>query len=302
MANETIKTTDVKLAEDTVRELFRKVSDTSSIAHLSNAAPVTFGKTNIPVFSVEPEAEFVAEGASKSPSSAQFSNVVAEPHKAQVTVRMNDELKWADEDGRVAIIDGLLDSLTNATARALDYGIYHAVSPRTGDVVSGMTALTAGASKVEESDKSVEEIIDQMVVKVVEAGYTPNGLALSPAKAMDIFADRDTDGRKLYPDFKIGSNVNNVFEGFDAFTSSTVNGARCKVDPNIHAILGDYNLIRWGISRDLGIEVIEFGDPDGLGDLKRNNQIAYRAEIVYSWAVIDPLGFAYLTDKTTAKS
>ena len=46
--------------------------------------------------------------------------------------------------------------------------------------------------------------------------------------------------------------------------------------------------------RDLGLEVIETGDPDGLGDLKRLNQIAYRLEIVYSWAVIDPAGFAVL--------
>lgn len=290
----TIKTTDVKLAEDTVKDLFRKVSDQSSIAHLSNAMPVTFGTTNNLVFSVEPEAEFVAEGAQKSASGATFDNVVAEPHKAQVTVRMNDELKWADEDGRVAIIDALLDSLTGATARALDYGIYHGVSPRTGDAVAGMTPLVAGAGAAFDAGEGVSKNIDAMVEQVVEAGYTPNGLALSPQKAVEIFSARDTDGRKLYPDFKIGTNANNVFEGFNAFTSGTVNGTLCKDDPNVSAILGDFDLIRWGICRDLGIEVIEFGDPDGLGDLKRNNQIAYRAEIVYSWAIMDAAGFCAL--------
>ena len=36
------------------------------------------------------------------------------------------------------------------------------------------------------------------------------------------------------------------------------------------------------------------GDPDHKGDLKGLGQIAYRVEVVYGWAVLDPKGFAVL--------
>lgn len=44
------------------------------------------------------------------------------------------------------------------------------------------------------------------------------------------------------------------------------------------------------------VEVIEFGDPDGLGDLKRQNQLALRLEVVYGWGVMDLDGFATVKD------
>ena len=55
--------------------------------------------------------------------------------------------------------------------------------------------------------------------------------------------------------------------------------------------------IRWGVQRDLPLEVITYGDPDGQGDLKRKNQIALRVEIVYGWAVMDLDAFALVVDK-----
>ena len=39
------------------------------------------------------------------------------------------------------------------------------------------------------------------------------------------------------------------------------------------------------MQRNLPVELITTGDPDGQGDLKRYNQIALRLEIVYAWYV-----------------
>ena len=48
----------------------------------------------------------------------------------------------------------------------------------------------------------------------------------------------------------------------------------------------------------IGLELIEYGDPDGGGDLKRNNQIAFRAEVVYGWGIAElNRNFAKLVDK-----
>jgi hypothetical protein len=69
--------------------------------------------------------------------------------------------------------------------------------------------------------------------------------------------------------------------------SNTVAGTpEASAPTKVDAIIGDFqNGIRWGVQRDLPLELIQFGDPDGQGDLKRKNQIALRLEIAYGWYV-----------------
>ena len=49
------------------------------------------------------------------------------------------------------------------------------------------------------------------------------------------------------------------------------------------------------MQRTIPLEVIRYGDPDGNGDLKRNNQVAFRAEVVYGWGIADLSAFAKVT-------
>ena len=63
----------------------------------------------------------------------------------------------------------------------------------------------------------------------------------------------------------------------------------------ISAFVGDFSAIRWGVQRTIPLEVIRYGDPDGNGDLKRNNQVAFRAEVVYGWGIADLSAFAKVT-------
>ena len=51
-----------------------------------------------------------------------------------------------------------------------------------------------------------------------------------------------------------------------------------------------------GVAVAVPVELIEFGDPDGQGDLKRQNQIALRMEVVYGWGVMDLDGFSVVRD------
>ena len=60
--------------------------------------------------------------------------------------------------------------------------------------------------------------------------------------------------------------------------------------------VGDFSAIQWGLQKELGLETIEWGDPDGQGDLKRNNQVAFRAEVVYGWGIADLDAFAKVHD------
>ena len=291
-----INTSNIVLPKEVAKGIIAKVRDTSTIQALSAATPRLFKDVEHMTFTAEPEAEFVGEGGQKSPTPAGLGHVPAEIHKAHVTVRMSDEVKWADEDNQLEIIDSVIDAGAAALGRALDYGIYHAVNPLSGAAVASMTALTAGVTTAGNdvtatADASAD--LDALVDKVNQ-GYDVTGIALSKAWANTLRKIRvQATGQRLYPEIPINLKVGSI-DGIKAATSSTVNGALAATATNVLAILGDFDLIKWGIVRDLGLDVIETGDPDGLGDLKRLNQIAYRLEIVYSWAVIDPAGFAVL--------
>lgn len=287
-----LSTSKIILPTEVARDIIRKSQGTSTIQALSPSTPALFKNIENVVFTKEPEAEFVGEGGEKSGMEPEFTPVTGGIHKAQVTVRMSDEVRWADEDSQLGILAAITDASAKAVGRALDYGIYHAINPATGLAATGMTALTAGAATVTAtSDASAD--LDNLVEKVNEE-YNVDGIALSKPWANTLRKIRvAATGQRLYPEIPLNLNVGSL-DGIAAATSNTVNGSLAKTATNVLAILGDFSLIKWGIVRDLGLDIIEHGDPDGLGDLKHLNQIAYRTEVVYSWAVIDPKGFAVL--------
>lgn len=287
-----IDTTKITLPKEVAQGIINKARDTSVIQTLSSATPMMFKDMSHILFTKEPEAEFVGEGKEKGNANAEFKPVPGSIHKAQVTVRLTDEVKWADEDSQIGIIDAIIDASSAAVGRALDYGVLHAINPATGAAVDGMDALTAGAAVVNATaDASAD--LDALVEKVNE-DYEVSGVALSKAFANSLRKIRiKNTGLRMYPEIPLNLKTG-VVDGIAAATSSTVNGKLASTPTKVLAILGDFGLIKWGIVRDLGLEIIETGDPDGLGDLKRLNQIAYRTEVVYSWAVLDPKGFAVL--------
>ena len=289
-----ISTTNLVLPKDVAKEIVTKAKNYSTIQTLSAATPMLFKDITHMLFTTEPEAEFVAEGGQKNDATALITPVPGEIHKAQVTVRLSDEVKWADEDGQLTIIEAIEDASARAVGRALDYGVYHAINPRTGGVVSTMTALTTGVTAagndVTKTADALEDL-DDLTAKVLD--YEINGLALSRVWANELRKQRNDLGQRLFPEIPLSLNAGNV-DGIPAATSNTVNGQLATTATGVLAILGNFDLIKWGIVRDLGLEIIETGDPDGLGDLKRYNQIAYRTEIVYNWAVLDAAGFAVL--------
>lgn len=290
-------TTDkITLPKEVAQGIIKKMRDTSVIQALSPSAPQMFKDIEHIVFTREPEAEFVGEGVAKSPADGEFTPVTGGIHKAQVTIRMSDEVKWADEDNQLQIVDALSEASSAACGRALDYGILHAINPLTGTAIDGWNPLTAQAKSVTATaDPSAD--LDSLIDAVNE-DYDINGIALSKSYANSLRKIRvAATGQRLYPEIPINLKMG-ALDGIQAATSGTVNGKLAKTATKVLALMGDFSMIKWGIVRDMGLEVIETGDPDGLGDLKRYNQIAYRTEVVYSWAVIDALAFSVLKAAT----
>ena len=285
-------TTNIKLPVEIAKDLVSKVADTSVIQTLSASSPAIFANRASILFTQDPEAEIVGESTQHSSQSVGLKPVDHTIKKLSVTVRFSNEVQWADEDSQLQIVDAIVDKSAAALGRGLDYLVFHALNPATGMAASGLTALTAGATAVTATTDPAADL--DALADAVDPGYSISGIGLSKAYASSLRKVRvKNTGLRMFPEIPINLNTG-VVDGLAAATSNTVSGALAKTATKVLAVMGDYNLIKWGIVRDINIETIETGDPDGLGDLKRLGQIAYRAEVVYSYAVVDPKGFAVL--------
>lgn len=277
---------DVKnLPRNIADGLVKDAQTGSTVAALSAREPQRFGNTDIITFNGLPKAEFVDPGAPKSPTEAEFDVVTATPKKAQVTLRFDQEVEWADQDYRLGVLSEVADAGAIALARALDLGLYHRINPLTGTVISGWSNYLDATTKRVASSGTPDIDIEQAAGLVIGANQAVNGIALDPSYAWTLATARYNDGRKKFPELGLGINVSN-FEGIPASVGNTVSGQPEASDTGVRAIVGDFrNGIRWGVQKDIPVELIRTGDPDGQGDLKRHNQIALRLEIVYGWYV-----------------
>lgn len=291
----TMDTTKIKLPVSVATEITKKAKDTSTIAALSPAEPQLFLDKDYMVFNGSSEAEVVAEGAQKSSYDETLTPVVGKRFKVQTTTRVTSELKWADEDNQLEIIQNIQADQAKALGRVLDYVIYHAFNPKPKTTLDGFTALSTSAVEVTASGDDVEDI--DALAEAVSDEYDINGIAMSKTWAARLRKLRvPATGMRLYPEIPISLQVGNL-DGIPAATSGTVNGRLITPDTKVLAFLGDFSLIKWGMVRDIWSEIIAYGDPDQTGkDLKAYNQIAYRTEAVYSYAVLDPRGIAVLKE------
>lgn len=296
-----LATTNLTLPKNIANGMFAKATTGSAVAALSGAEPQQFGEVTHMTLTGRPRAEYVGEGADKGSTNATFGTKVVTPHKVQVTMRFNEEVMFADEDYQLGVLDTLANEAGLALARALDLGVFHGINPLTGAAVASIVvgdriASTTNAVEITTATLTTPDIvIEQAAGLVIADGYVPNGIAFDPTYAWTIATARYADGRKKYPEVGFGANVT-AFEGLQAYSSSTVSATPEATNTNIKAIVGDWSLLRWGVQRRIPVERILYGDPDGQGDLKRKNQIALRAEVIYGWGVMDLDGFAKVTD------
>lgn len=266
---------------------------TSVIARLSDREPQRFGETDYITFNDFPRAEFVEEGSDKAATTGGFGAVTAKPHKAQVTMRFNQEVQWADEDHQLGVLNTLAGAGEIALSRALDLGLIHRINPLTGSVISGWdNYVAATTNRVEIDTADADADFREAVGLLVNGSPTVavNGAAFDPKFSWTLSALMSRDGagetsQQRYPQLGFGTNVTD-FMGVNTAQGDTVSGTPEADDTGVRAIVGDFvNGIRWGVQRELPIELIRYGNPDGQGDLKRKNQIALRLEIVFGWYV-----------------
>lgn len=277
-----------------VSDLITKVKGKSSLAKLCAQTPIPFNGMKEFVFNMDSEIDIVAEGGKKSEGGISLDPVTIVPIKFEYGARVSDEFMYATEEEQIDILTAFNDGFAKKVAKGLDIAAFHGVNPRTG-LASAVVGDNNFDSKVSQTatysasapDGSLEDAI--ALVNGAEGDVT--GMVLSKTFGADM-AKVKANGIKLYPEFSFGASPESL-NGIGLDVNKTVSNTTSKDE----GIVGDFqNAFKWGYSKQIPLEIIQYGDPDNSGkDLKGYNQIYIRAEVYLGWGILLPSSFARIT-------
>lgn len=289
------KTTSATLfPPELVKTMFSKVKGHSSLAKLSGSVPVPFAGTDMFIFTMDGEASIVGEGTNKPAGKAKISKVSMKPIKFVYQHRVTDEFIHLAEEKQLPYLESFSDGFAKKIARALDISAFHGVNPADNAVSSivGNNCLDkAVTSTITYSELIPDDNIDSAVAPIQEADGIVSGIAMSPAFGSALGRMKTKDSNlPIYPEFRFGANPA-TFGGLASDINNTVSFGQ-SLDK---AIVGDFaNMFKWGYAENIPIEIIEYGDPDGQGDLKRTNEIVLRSEAYIGWGILDKDSFTII--------
>lgn len=310
MADTQVKhTTSAALfAPEQVADIFNRVSGHSAIAALCGQTPIPFAGVDSYIFSMDGEASIVAEGGQKPAGDAAFSKVTVKPLKVVYQHRLTDEFMNMAEDVALPYLEQFYDGFAKKTARALDIMAFKGLNPASKAAATDTIGTNYFDSKVTQEvaydASNADDNIDDAVAIIQSTDGSVTGIAISPAVAADLGKIKEKTGSKqsLYPEFRFGGKPA-AFGGMKLDINPTVsfNASTAKSAENTVGYIGDFeNAMKWGYTQDVKTEIIQFGDPDGQGDLKRTNEIVIRAEAYIGWGIIDPSSFVRLVKTNPA--
>ena len=283
MANKTSAGT--KFSPETTKEMFSKVKDHSSLVRLSKQTPLPFSGTDIFTFSLDGEVSIVGEREQKPAGSATIAPVQMRPLKVLYQHRVSDEFMRCSEEKALNILDAFNDGFAKKIAAGLDIMAFHGVNPATLTASDKIGQNHLDTVKAITYADNPENALNDAVAAMGD--YQPTGYALSKTFGAYL-GNYKENGVSQYPEFKLGANPGNL-----GGTVCDVNTTVSKGNDKALAYVGDFaTAFKWGYADDVKMEVIQYGDPDGQGDLKRSNEVVIRAEAYIGWAILDPKAFA----------
>lgn len=277
-------------------EMFNLVRGKSSLAKLSAARPIPFRGETAWTFSMDKEVDIVAESGAKSNGGATLGQKTITPVKVEYGVRVSDEFMYASNEIQLDILRTFAEGFANKVARGIDIMAFHGLNPRTGsasaligannfdDTVSQEVAYVAA---------SANDNVTAAIALVEGNEHEVTGMAMAPAfrSALADIKKGTTSNEPLFPELAWGANPDTI-NGLAVDTNSTVSFN----SGDDRAILGNFrDYFRWGYSRQIPIEIIQYGNPDNdadAGDLKGHNQIYLRGEAYIGWGILVPAAFS----------
>lgn len=273
-----------------VTDLMNKVKGKSSLAVLSKQKPIPFNGQKEFTFTMDKEIDIVAENGKKSEGGITVEPVTIVPIKFEYGARISDEFLYATEEEKLDILEAFNDGFAAKVAKGFDLAAFHGVNPRTGtaSTVVGTNHFDSKVTqKVTYTAETPDENLEDAVALVHGSEGDVTGMALSTAFG-SAMAKVKANGVSQYPEFKFGANPGSL-GGMKVDVNGTVSNKG-----KDHAIVGDFaNSFKWGYSKEIPLEIIEYGDPDNSGkDLKGYNQVYIRAEVYLGWGILVPEWFA----------
>lgn len=273
-------------------ELFSLVKGKSSLARLAASEPVPFVGKDIFTFNFSNKLSIVGEGENKPAGDGVIAPVSIVPVKVEYQERITDEFMYASEEEQIDILRAFSEGFARKMAEGLDIMAMHGLNPAdsAASTIIGTNSFDGKVTNNVTYDAATADANINSAITLIEAGgYMANGIAMSPTMRGAIGAMTVTNGWK-YPDFNFGAvpaNLGNMQLDVNPTVSVIATGGKAD-----HAIIGDFNCFRWGIAKEIPMKVIEYGDPDGQGDLQRKNEVVLRAEAYIGWAIMDKNAFA----------
>ena len=283
-------------------ELINLVRGKSSLARLSGAKPIPFNGETVFTFNFDSEADLVAENGAKSNGGATIAPVTMQPVKLEYGMRISDEFKYAAEEIQLQYLSAFADGFAAKVARALDIMAFHGVNPRTklsASQLSGKSFDVLVDQVVTYDASAPQDNVEAAIALVQGNEHDVTGMAMSPAfkSALAGIKTQSNSNVPLFPELGWGNEAERI-NGLPVDTNSTV-GFNSSPDKAVVGNFADY--FRWGVARQIPIEVIEYGNPDNdevAGDLKGHNQVYIRGEVYVGFGILVPSAFALI--KTSA--
>lgn len=296
MAN-TIKKAAYFPAELT-KEMFSKVKGHSSLAKLKAEEPVAFNGTDIFVFDFDGEVSIVGESAAKPAGGASIEPVQMRPIKVVYQSRVSDEFVNAAEEVRLEYLRKFSEGFSKKIGAGFDVMAMHGVNPATGEssslIGNNHFDYVTNSNTVTLSD-AIDKDIEDAIGLVEDTENIVTGIIFAPAARTAMGALRTGTGERTYPDFAFGAVPDKMGAGtVDVNATVSKNGSKDRV------LVGDFaNAFKWGYAKEIPLEVIEYGDPDGAGrDLKQYNEVLLRSEVFIGWGILDGDAFAKVASST----
>lgn len=273
-----------------VSDLINKVKGKSSLAVLSGQKPVPFNGMKEMTFSFDNEIDIVAEGGAKSEGGISIAPVTIVPIKFEYGARVSDEFMYATEAEQLDILTAFNDGFAKKVAKGLDLAALHGINPRTGaasSVIGSNNFDDAVTQTVPYNSAKADENLEDAIALVQGSEGDVTGIAMSTEFGAAM-AKIKANGISQYPEFKFGANPGSL-GGMPVDVNKTIKGTS-----KDQSIVGDFaSAFRWGYSKQIGMEIIPYGDPDNTGkDLKGHNQVYIRAEVYLGWGILIPEYFA----------
>ena len=273
-----------------VNDLITKVKGKSSLAKLSAMVPVSFNGNKEFIFNMDSEIDIVAENGEKKNGGGTITPVTIVPIKFVYGMRVSDEFMNASEEEQIPIMEAFNDGFSKKLATGLDQAAFHGINPSTGtaSTVIGDNHFDKLVTQTVTYDAAkVDDNLEAAIAAVEGADGEVTGLAISPAVRSALAALRNTSTDKRYPEFSFGGQPASLGANTLDINKTVSVG---NVD---QAIVGDFaNMFKWGYAKEIPTEIIQFGDPDGQGDLKRFGQVYIKAEVYLGWGILDAGSFA----------